>query len=217
MAEKTFSEAFDQQRFNAPIAGQSLTSDPESSAPYERPPEFTEIHPAMEYVWTKIVEPRNYSVIVEQIADGVPIMDLVQGILFVGVRDGIFNTDLMLLLLEPTAYMLIALAERLDLPMEIYDGEEEDDYEEEEILGIDTSSAKMQDLLRSFKSKKVPEGVLTERIEQDLQTLQMPEQVPEEEVEAAPAPAEDPESLMAATPAPAPAPASESLMARPTA
>ena len=159
---------------------------------------------------------KTFSVIVEQIADGVPIMDLVQGILFVGVRDGIFNTDLMLLLLEPTAYMLIALAERLDLPMEIYDGEEEDDYEEEEILGIDTSSAKMQDLLRSFKSKKVPEGVLTERIEQDLQTLQMPEQAPEEEeMEAAPAPVENPESLMAATPAPAPAP--ESLMARPTA
>jgi len=43
-----------------PVAGQSLTNDPESPALYERPPEFTSVHAASEYMFGKFIEPDTY-------------------------------------------------------------------------------------------------------------------------------------------------------------
>ena len=73
------------------------------------------------------------------VADGVPLMTITQVILFTEFQKGSWNPDLMLMLIEPTAYMLMALAERAEIPMVIYEGELEDEDEEEEMLG-NTSS-----------------------------------------------------------------------------
>ena len=56
--EETLNETYEKNRFsfNRPIPGQSLTNDPNSPLPFEKPPEFTEVDDAIEYFFATIVE-----------------------------------------------------------------------------------------------------------------------------------------------------------------
>ncbi len=47
-------------KVNRPIPGQSLTSDPDNPAPYERPPQFTNVHEATMYLWDFVTEDSTY-------------------------------------------------------------------------------------------------------------------------------------------------------------
>ena len=117
----TVEEEFQKHRASGkrPIAGQSLANDPENPAPYEKAPEFTSVHKASEYLWESFIEPKTYVNLMQAVDDGVPVMNLVQVVLFAEFQEGAWNPDLMLMLVEPAAYMIIALAERLDLDIVI--------------------------------------------------------------------------------------------------
>jgi len=95
-----------------PIPGQSLTDDPDNPGDYERPPQFVELREALEHVFMLFTHEDYYEDILEQIMEGIPIIELVQVFLFEGFRTGKWNPDLMMLLAEPATYMLMALAER---------------------------------------------------------------------------------------------------------
>ena len=56
----------------------------------------------------------------------IPIMQIVKMILYKGFTDGLWNPDMILILAEPLAYMIMALAERADIDFKI----DEDDEEE---------------------------------------------------------------------------------------
>ena len=43
-----------------PIPGQSLTSDPSSPAPYEKPPQYTSVHEASEEIFSGLIEEETY-------------------------------------------------------------------------------------------------------------------------------------------------------------
>jgi hypothetical protein len=94
--------------------------------------------------------------------------------LFSGFNEGKYNPDLMLLMIEPTAYMIMALAERAGIDYEVM----EDD--EEEMFGVSVDRLEMAD----------PE----ELSEETQEVLQRVEEM--EEPEAAPM------SLMARPPPP---------------
>ena len=49
-------------------------------------------------------------------AKEMPISDIAQMLLFTGFVKGKFNPDLMTLLIEPTMYMLLAIAEKVGIP-----------------------------------------------------------------------------------------------------
>jgi|TARA_B100001094_G_scaffold321279_1_gene368768 hypothetical protein len=144
-----------------PIPGQSLTNDPENPAPFERAPEFTSVHAASEYMFERITDPKVYTNAMEAISLGTPIMNIVQAMLFVEFESGKFNPDLMYMMIEPTAYMLIFLAEQLDLEMVIYTGEMEDEDSEEQILGASFAEERLKKMQRAGQSGIVPEGALS--------------------------------------------------------
>ena len=48
-----------------PIPGQSLTNSPDSPYPWEQPPEFTEIQPAIESLYISLTEDDAYEAIVD--------------------------------------------------------------------------------------------------------------------------------------------------------
>lgn len=115
-----------QGNFDRPIPGMSLTNSPDTPANWEKPPKYVSVYEASEYIFSKIIEPNRYVSLMESIDEGIPIMDITQAIVFNEYYNGKFNPDLMLMMLEPVAYMLIALAEKLDLNI-VIDNEEEDD------------------------------------------------------------------------------------------
>lgn len=178
------------------IPGQSLTNDPESPQPFEQTPEFTEMRDALEYLFVAITQEETYEPLMQEVASGLPIMDFVQVFLFEGFNNGKWNPDLMLLLAEPLTYMIMALAERLDIDYVIYRGEDLEDAAEEKVLGISGTEEIVEKIK---KARGVPSGVLPPAITEAIEKMPVDSLMakPEEQViaeeEAAPAPA----SLMA--------------------
>ena len=175
------------------IPGQSLTNDPANPAPYEKAPEITNVHEGTIYLWDFITEETVYASLMTGIDKGVPVMSIVQVILFNEFQKGKWNPDLMLMLAEPCAYILIALAERLDLDIIIDNDEEEGD-----VFGVDMEEKKLEQLRNSV----IPQGFITEEMAGEMESLPTMGSLLEPQVEEA-AP-EAPE-----------APAQPSLMAQP--
>lgn len=180
------------------IPGQSLTNSPENPAAYEKPPEYTNIHEATMYLWDAVTEEETYSALMSGISKGVPVMNIVQVMLFGGFNEGKWNPDLMMMLAEPLAYMLIALAERLDLDIKI-DGED-DGEEEGTLFGVEMEKNRLQELRDTAqKTGMLPQGFITEEMTSDMESL--PEvsllEKPVQKEEEAPAPAPAQPSLMA--------------------
>ena len=94
----------------------------------------------------------------------------------------------MLMLVEPVAYMLIALAEKLDLEITVYRGELEDDDEEEQILGVSFAEERLKKLQKAGASGRVPVGTLSPVMQEQLEALpEIPELQNKQESLLAPA------------------------------
>tara|TARA_R100001369_G_scaffold68829_1_gene96390 strand:- start:1085 stop:1708 length:624 start_codon:yes stop_codon:yes gene_type:complete len=160
-----------QQSGKRSIPGSSLTNDPETPAPHERAPKFTSVHGAIEEIWGNFIEPETYINLMGAVSDDVPVMDIAQIILFKGFQEGAWNPDLMLMLFEPTCYMIIALAERIDIPITIYSGDLEDEDSEEQILGTAVDEQRIQDMIKKGSSGRIPEGTLNAEMQKSLENL----------------------------------------------
>ena len=129
MAEVEYKD-FDQEGLDflanngRPIPGSSLTNSPDTPYPWEQPPQFTELSPAIDALFLELTEHEAYHSIMDLVRNGVPVGDIAQVILTDGFQKGMFNPDLMMLLIEPTMYMIIAFAEKAGIDDYItYEGE----------------------------------------------------------------------------------------------
>lgn len=178
------------------IPGQSLTNDPENPLPFEKAPEFINSRDAIEYIFANLIEEDVYMPLMEQIEAGLPVMEFVQVFLFEGFNTGKWNPDLMLLLAEPMTYMIMALAERIDVDYVVYQGEDEDIAEEEVVTGLKNSDDIVAKIKNARKNNTIPVGVLPAEM------LEQIEELPVDSLMAAPVQEEQPqpvtESLMAA-------------------
>jgi len=183
------------------VPGQSLSNDPENPAPFEKAPKFTSVHAASEEMFMDLIEPETYVSIMEAVDDGIPVMQITQMILFQKFKEGEYNPDLMIMMIEPVAYMIIALAERLDLDIIVDEDDDEDD-----IFGLNFKEDQLKQLKGAASTGAVPAGMLTPAMQEKMKDL--PETLeetsePEESLlsppvaEEAPEETETPESLMA--------------------
>ena len=155
-----------------PIPGQSLTANPDEPRPFEGQPDFTNFKEALDYTAAELLLEENYTPMVLAIADGVPITDLAMQIGYVGFREGKWNPDLMMMLMEPLMYLLMALAEKADIQYRIND---EDDEEDEDSILED----KVKNIAETLKAKemgKMPKGALPSDIVEKIKTLNMPKE-----------------------------------------
>ena len=169
-----------------PIPGQSLTSNPEEVRPFEGAPEFTNFKEALDYTVGELLEEEAYMSIVGAIGDGVPVIDLVMQITYVGFREGKWNPDLMMMLVEPLIYTLMALAEKADIEYRIDDEDDEDDEPAESIL--EEKAKNIADLAKAKleKSGSIPSGAIPTEIAQQIEAAEVPESLlakPEQEEE----------------------------------
>ena len=148
MAEKIEKNQFDEvgvNPFNAPIPGESLTASPDTPKSWERPPEFTDQEEAMRAVYMELTEQDTLRKIVDIINEGIALDELAQVILYKGYTSGKFNPDMMMLLAEPTIYLLIAIADYADIKdYTLYEGETEDDPDTQ-IPGDDVTPVNMDE------------------------------------------------------------------------
>ena len=150
--------------FNNPTPGESLTRNPDERFPWERPPKFTEMKPAIEEVFLTLTEKEPLIELIGLLQDGQPIDELAQVILYKGMTSGVFNMDLMLMLVEPTMYLLIAIAEEYEIEPVIYDGQDDDLITEEDYLKgkqeVEDSKETLGKKLPKIRKDSVPESLL---------------------------------------------------------
>ena len=112
-----------------PIPGQSLTNSPEEPYNWEKPAEFSNPKEAMLYTFGLLTEPETTANILINVTKGVSIIDIASIVLYQGFLEGKWNPDLMILLMEPTMYMIMALCEKAEIKYKL-DSVDDDDVEE---------------------------------------------------------------------------------------
>ena len=110
--------------------GQSLTNDPDSPAPFEGQPEFTNLQDALGYVLNNLLQADAIKDVVQSLSKGVPVSELAYMIVYEGFRTGKWNPDLMMMLAEPLMYVLLYIAERADVDVVVYTGEQDEEYDD---------------------------------------------------------------------------------------
>jgi len=161
-----------------PIPGQSLTNSPDSPYPWEQPPEFTETQPAIESLYVSLTEDDAYEAIVDLIDADNTIADAAQVVLYAGFEEGLWNPDLMTLLIEPTMYLIMGLVERAGRLEYKIDREPEVEDEEDKLQHVTAmeqllSKAAVQ--AEEDKVSGVQKGVLPKEIETKLKEIKVPE------------------------------------------
>jgi len=90
-----------------PVPGQSLTNAKDQPYGWEKPAEMTDPREAMYVVFDSLIEPEAASNVLLSVGSGIGVVDIASVILYTGFIEGKWNPDLMLLLMEPTMYMIM--------------------------------------------------------------------------------------------------------------
>ena len=175
MAEKIKENQFDTvgvNPFNAPIPGESLTSSPENPKAWERPPQYSEEDEAMMAVYMELTELETLQKLVSVINEGIALDEIAQVILYKGYTEGKFTPDMILLLAEPTIYLLIAIADYAEIDdYVLYEGENDMDAEipgdDVTPINIDGEEETKKDIPRKPSEENINESLLS-RIKTDL-------------------------------------------------
>lgn len=177
-----------------PIPGQSLTNDPDQRYPWENPPEYTDYKQALNFIADQLLDKEVYVPMMKGIGAGVPITDITLQMLQAGFEQGKWNPDLLMMLIEPTVYTLMALAEKANIQYRI-NGDEEEDMDEDDEKEIQMMRQKnLQELANTKVSgeSKVPSGVVPREILQQIDNMEMPQSLLSREE-----PRQEEESLLA--------------------
>jgi len=182
--------------FGGPIPGQSMAASPESKMPWDGPPKFTNIKEASQAIFLDLLEPGTLKSIVNLLQNDVPISEITSVLLMSDFSEGKYNPDLLMLLIEPVTYMLMAIADRFGIDPKIYKGEEED-YDSD--LDDDVSaSANKKDIDMSiqklFNNKRISPD-----LRNTLESSEVAQKLADVDVESLmqrPAPATEQESLL---------------------
>ncbi len=162
--------------FGRPIPGQSMTNDPDNPQPFEGPPEYSNHSEAIAWIVNQLFTEEMVLNVVDVLSNGLPVSELAYMILYEGFREGKWNPDLMMMLIEPLIYVLMALAEKADIEYRIDD--EDDDEDDDSMLeekarniaavakekmgdnGVIPASAVPSEIVSKIQEAEVPQGLL---------------------------------------------------------
>lgn len=142
------------------IPGESLTVSPDDPRPWESPPQIVTKSDGLEYYFDLLTSEEIYDRLMDSLESGVTVMDIVKTFLYQGFQEGLFNPDMMLILAEPLAYMIAALAERAQIEFVIQD-DEDDDEEDVSMFGQAVGTIEEPEPGEEFPDR------VTERLEDD--------------------------------------------------
>ena len=166
--------------YTGPVPGQSLTNSPNQKYPWESPPQLANRREAELYILEELTDKEKFIALTDAISDGVPIDVMTRTYLLSGYSRGLWDVDLMMLLVESVGFIIMALAEKVGLRYELYAGDDEEDAAED--VNQDAKLEEASDLVRdgikkiSLKSLKLPTGE-TKELQEKI------EEIPEETIQ----------------------------------
>ena len=147
-------QALQEVLFERSTPGQSLTNAVDQKYPWEQPSEYTSVKDAREKIFLDLLEPNRLRSVIELMSTKVPVNTIAQVVLREGFNKGKFNPDMMLNLLEPTMYMLMAIAEKAGIEP-VIDADGDDDIDEVEAVDLEQQSKNMIGEGGRFQDAKV--------------------------------------------------------------
>ena len=139
-----------------PIPGQSLTNSKDQPYNWERPPTITEPREAMYAVFNGLIEPETTADVLISLNRGVGVIDIASTLLYTGFIEGQWNPDMMLILMEPTMYMIMALSEKAEIEYVIETGDaflQDTIAEEDNIVKMKKELITLEDIKKEATSK----------------------------------------------------------------
>lgn len=167
--------------FNAPIPGQSLTSEPKNAA-WENPPQFAAPEDALFWHMERLQEPERVDAMVNLLEEGIDVVSLTEGILRAAVADGRHSIDVSLIIAPVIHEYITGTADAIGI--EYDEGLEDEDKLDENTLQYEANLKAAEKVLGDIEAGKQP----------DLQELEEAAPVQEEMEEPV---AEKPKGLMA--------------------
>lgn len=169
--------------YQGSIPGQSLTNSPENKYPWEQPPQFTNRKAAEIYIAEELTEKEAFINVTDMISEGITIEVITRSYLLDGFGRGLWEINLMLLLIESVAFIIMALAEKVGLDYELYQGDKDEDIDvdsEEQLntLNKSTDAIKQGIKMMNLKTMKTS-GSINPKVEEAV------EDIPEEAVQEA--------------------------------
>jgi len=156
--------------------GQSLTNSKEQPYDWEKPPAITEPKEALFTVFNSLIEPENAANTLMAINKGVGVLDIASVMLYTGFIEGQWNPDVMLLLLEPTMFMIMALAEKADIEYVIESG---DSFVDDISFEKETNIERMQKDISAFENfkkqsvSKISSSVIPKEILEKVESVEL--------------------------------------------
>ena len=94
--------------FDAPVPGQSMTDKPGSAA-WEHPPQYTNTADAADFVWDQLTTPEFAEQVIAMLDAGVPVEAIGRVILFGRFTEGKWTPDVAFIIAEPVMKMIVAV------------------------------------------------------------------------------------------------------------
>ena len=172
MATRPTPENLKEVLFEGPVPGQALTNAPDQAYPWEQPPEMTSVKEAREKIFLDLLEPQRLKGVQDLMLNDISVNAIAEVVLTEGFRKGKFNPDMMLNLLEPTMYMLMAIAEKSGIePIVDSDDqgfEEEDEETVQNAVNERNQSVREGQRFRDVKVKTIQPTAVSTDIEERL-------------------------------------------------
>ena len=147
-------------KYEGPVPGQSLTNSTDQKYAWEQAPELTNRREAETYILEELTEKEKFIALTDAVADGLPIDVITRTYLLSGYSRGLWDVDLMMLLVESVGFIIMALAEKVGLDYELYSGDIEEDTEDDknQLDLMDKASDEVREGIKkiSLKSLKLP-------------------------------------------------------------
>ena len=166
--------------FEGPTPGQSLTNSPDNPYPWEKAPEITSVKVATEKIFFDLLKEDNLTTVATLMSQRTPVADIANLLLTAGFQKGKWNPDMMLNLLEPTMYMLMAIAEKAGIDPVLTRDEADviiEDDEDNPRQDLNVSQTKVRNVIpegKGFKDaiiNKINTASVGTDIKQRLETL----------------------------------------------
>ena len=163
---------------NRPIPGQSLTSNPDEPRSFEGAPQFTEFKEALDFTVAELLKEENLIPLLKAVDDGMPVTDIVMQMSYVGFREGKWNPDLMLMMIEPLMYTVMSLSEKAGIEYRIDsdDDDMENENEQQNILQEKTKNIANAAKQKVTKISGVPVGALPMDTVEDINNIEISEE-----------------------------------------
>ena len=116
----------------------------------------------MLYVFESLTVPETTTNILLSLGNGVGVIDIASITLYSGFLEGKWNPDLMMLLMEPTMYMIMALAEKADIPYSLEAGDDKAPVEmspNEQVATLEQGINELDKMKQVAASRVSPQSV----------------------------------------------------------